>query len=127
MIKLNILNIENNDIRNFPIEIGMLKLKNISLKGNPSPMLKSPAFRRVFFLFFNFKSPNYIMNYLNERMPFNAISQCKMEMKKFPYAPKFEEMKPKETQNSLQQSQNYMQSRREPPQSRRSQSHISSK
>lgn len=47
MRNLSILNLENNDVRNFPVEIGMLKLKNIGLKGNPSPMLKSPVFRKV--------------------------------------------------------------------------------
>lgn len=33
-----------------------------------------------------------MVNYLNERMPFATISQCKMEMKAFPTAPKFETM-----------------------------------
>ena len=45
---LSIVNLENNDVSDFPHEIGMLKLKNLNLKGNPSGLVTSPAFRKVF-------------------------------------------------------------------------------
>lgn len=44
---LKILNLENNEIRRFPTELGMMKLRNISLKGNPCQMLKNAVFRKV--------------------------------------------------------------------------------
>ena len=51
------------------------------------------------------------MNYLNEKMTFNAISQCKKEMKTFPTLPKFETLKPNTSPQPMGSSD--LQSRRE--------------
>ena len=53
------------------------------------------------------------MDYLNQKMPYNTISQCKMEMKSFSYVPKFETMETTKKVEEPKVSDNYMQSRRE--------------
>jgi hypothetical protein len=54
------------------------------------------------------------MNYLNEKMTFHAISQCKREMKTFPTIPHFEKIQVETPESKpAQMEMSDLQSRRE--------------
>ena len=60
--KMYTLNLENNDIRQFPPEMGYMSLKNLSISGNPTMLIKNKSL-------FNTTA---LLEYLRDRVGPNA-------------------------------------------------------
>ena len=59
--RLHSINLENNNIKDFSPELGLLNLKNLTIVGNPSLLIKSKVS----------KNSVTLLGYLRERLPAN--------------------------------------------------------